>query len=312
MKVRKLLCVLLTFLLMLGLTACGSSKAPAEAGDMYYNAEMEMAPAEKPAAGLMTDSSTENGSAASQLPSDRKLIRTISIEAETEELTALTDALNARIAALGGYVESKNLRNGSAYSGYVRRTLSLTVRIPAEKADEFVAQVSENSNIVSSTESIDDVTLQYVDTESHVKALETEQDRLLALLEKADTLKDILTLEERLTDVRYELERYASYLRTLDNQVTYATIHLSVTEVKEYTPVIEEEPTVWQRISTGFGRSLKNIGESLTNFFVWFTVNSPYILIWGVIIAVVVLILRRKGKLRPRRRKSAPPQNPTE
>ena len=309
MKVRKILSALLVLLLLFGLTACGSAKS--QAADNYYSMETAAAPAEKPASGLVTDSSTESGSA-STLPADRKLIRTISMEAETEDLAALTDVLTARINALGGYVESKNLRNGSAYSGYYRRTLSMTVRIPAEKADEFVAQVSENSNIVSSTESIDDVTLQYVDTESHVKALETEQDRLLALLEKAETLKDILTLEERLTDVRYELERYASYLRTLDNQVTYATIHLSVTEVKEYTPIIVEEPTVWQRISEGFRRSLKNIGENVTDLFVWFTVNSPYLLIWGAVAAIVIWILRKRGRLRPRRRKPAKPENPTE
>ena len=309
MKVRKFLSALLALLLLLSLTACGSAKAPTE-NMAYDKAEMEAAPAEKPGAGLTTENK-ENGSTSS-LPSDRKLIRTISMEAETEDLTMLSDTLTARIAALGGYVESKNLRNGSAYSGYYRRTLNMTVRIPADKADEFVAQVSENSNIVSSTESIDDVTLQYVDTESHVKALETEQERLLDLLGKADNLKDILTLEERLTKVRYELERYASYLRTLDNQVTYATIHLSVTEVKEYTPVIEEEPTVWQRISKGFGRSLKDIGEGFTDFFVWFTVNSPYLLIWGVIITVIVLVLRRKGIIRPRRRRPTPPKEPTE
>ena len=308
MKVRKFVSILLMLLLLLGLTACGSSaKAPAE-NMAYDKAEMEAAPAEKPGAGLTTDSQDSTAS----LPTDRKLIRNIYIEAETEDLTALTDALTARIAALGGYVESKDLRNGSAYSGYYRRTLSMTVRIPTEKADEFVAQVSENSNIVSSTESIDDVTLTYVDTESHVKALETEQERLLALLAKTDNLKDILTLEERLTKVRFELERYASRLRALDNQVTYATIQLSVLEVKEYTPVVEEEPTVWQRVSQGFTRSLKDIGEGFTNFFVWFTVNSPYLLIWGAVLAVILLILRKRGILKAPVRKRKTPKEPTE
>ena len=317
MKVRRMLSLMLVLLMLLSLTACGAessgmakdeaiyNRAPGAMADGYY-ADME-APMETMASGL---SSAESGSTATQLPANRKLIRTIRIEAETEDLTALQDALTQRINALGGYVEAKELYNGSNYAGYIRRNLSMTVRIPAEKADEFVSNVSEKSNIISSNESMDDVTLQYVDTESHVKALETEQERLLALLEKADTLKDILTLEERLTDVRYELERYASYLRTLDNQVTYATIHLSVTEVKEYTPIIEEEPTVWQRISTGFGRSLKDIGESLTDFFVWFTVNSPYILIWGAIAAVVILILRKRRHPGSRRRKPAPPQEP--
>ena len=305
MKVRKFMCGLLTILLLLGMCACGSS-TKAVYDNAAYAPEAE-APAEM-GSGL---SSAENTSTTS-LPADRKLIRTITIEAETEDLTTLTEDITARISALGGYVETKNLRNGSSYSGYIRRTLSMTVRIPAEKADEFVATVSENSNIVSSTESVDDVTLQYVDTESHVKALETEQERLLALLEKAETLKDILTLEERLTKVRYELERYASYLRTLDNQVTYATIHLSITEVKEYTPVIEEEPTVWQRISTGFRRSVKDLTENLEDFFVWIVSNSPYLLIWGIIAAVVIIILRKRGHLRPRRKKTAPPKEPTE
>ena len=306
MKVRKLLCVLLTMLLLLGLTACGSSAKSEAAYDNGYYAPGAEAPAEMESGLSKVESTT------SSLPTDRKLIRTISIEAETEDLTTLSEDIAGRISALGGYIESKNLRNGSSYSGYIRRTLSMTVRIPAEKADEFVATVSENANIVSSTENVDDVTLQYVDTESHVKALETEQERLLALLEKAETLKDILTLEERLTDVRYELERYASQLRTLDNQVTYATIRLSITEVKEYTPVIVEEPTVWQRIGTGFRRSVKNLTENLEDFFVWLVSNSPYLVIWGAIAAVVITILRKRGRIRPRRKKADKPQKPTE
>lgn len=304
MKVRKLSALLLVLLMLLSLTACGG-EAPAE--DNYYAAEMEKAPE----AGL---SKSESATADSMsLPADRKLIRIIDISAETEDLSALTDEITARISALGGYVEAKNLYNGSSYAGYVRRNLTMTVRIPADKADEFVSRIGEQSNIVSSTEHIDDVTLQYVDTESHVKALETEQERLLALLEKAETLKDILTLEERLTSVRYQLERYASQLRTLDNQVTYATINLSVTEVKEYTPVVEEEPTAWQRISQGFGRSLKDISEGLTEFFIWVAVNSPYLLIWGIVIFVAVLVIRRRrGKRFRFRRKAAPPTDNAE
>lgn len=305
MKTRKLLTTLLCILLVLSLTACGSSKAegaPGAAKDNYY-AET-MGPAQAPEYGLTDSSST----AGSSLPTDRKMIRTIYMEAETEDLTALTDLLTARIAELGGYVEAKELHNGSSYSGYVRRYLTMTVRIPAEKADDFTAKVSDNANVVSSSESVDDVTLQYVDTESHVKALETEQERLLSLLEKADNLKDILTLEERLTSVRYQLERYASQLRTLQNQVSYATIRLNVTEVKEYTPVVTEEPTAWERISQGFANSLKNIGQGLTEFFIWLAVNSPYLLIWAALAGIVLIIVVKRKGWRIRRRRA--PKNP--
>lgn len=293
MKVRKLASILLVLLLLLSVTACGGSS---KAADM--NAEAE--------AGIRYDTPAEvdkeltsSESVSAALPADRKLIRTISIEAETEDMTTLLDSLTDRVTQLGGYVEAKNLRNGSNYGGYIRRNLSLTVRIPADRADEFVAQVSENSNIVSSTETVDDVTLQYVDTESHVKALETEQERLIDLLAQAENLEDILKIQDRLTDVRYELERYASYLRTLDNQISYATVRLNITEVKEYTPVVEEDPTMWQRITEGFGRSIKDIAEGVKEFFIWIAVNSPYLLIFSAIGAgVVVFIRKRRAKKR--------------
>ena len=300
--IRRTLCLLLALWMLLSLTACGAAKSEAmdmnAAADVYYDAPAEMD----------TELKTETGSTAA-LPTDRKLIRTIRMEAETEDLTTLLDGLTAKIAELGGYVEAKNLHNGSAYSGYRRRNLSMTVRIPADRVDAFVAQVGENVNVVSSTETVDDVTLQYVDTESHVTALETEQARLIDLLAQAKDLEDILKIEDRLTDVRYELERYASYLRTLENQVSYATVNLSITEVKEYTPVIEEEPTAWERIATGFTRSLKDIGNGVKEFFIWFIINLPHLLIWGAVIAAAVVILRRRRE--KKRKKDLPPESET-
>ena len=304
MKVRNLLSALLVLLLLLSLTACGAGAPTQEnaAADKYYDA---------PAEGAPEFGRTETGSAsATALPADRKLIRTIRMDAETEDLTALLDGLTARIAELGGYVETKEQYNGSAYSGYRRRNLSVTVRIPADKADEFVAQVGKNANVVSSSETVEDVTLQYVDTESQVKALETEQERLMELLAQAESLDDILLIEGRLTDVRYELERYASYLRTLENQISYATVYIDITEVTEYTPVVEEEPTAWERIVRGFSRSIRNIGKGVKEFFIGIIIISPYLVILGLIIATPLLIVfRGRGK---KQRKQTPPPEKTE
>lgn len=304
MKVRNLLSALLVLLLLLSLTACGAGAPTQEnaAADKYYDA---------PAEGAPEFGRTETGSAsATALPADRKLIRTIRMDAETEDLTALLDSLTARIAELGGYVETKEQYNGSAYSGYRRRNLSVTVRIPADKADEFVAQVGKNANVVSSSETVEDVTLQYVDTESQVKALETEQERLMELLAQAESLDDILLIEGRLTDVRYELERYASYLRTLENQISYATVYIDITEVTEYTPVVEEEPTAWERIVRGFSRSIRNIGKGVKEFFIGIIIISPYLVILGLIIATPLLIVfRGRGK---KQRKQTPPPEKTE
>ena len=285
MKKKNLLSLVAALILLLSLTACGgSSKAPME------NAAADRAPAMMENGMLTTDSA----SGAVALPEDRKLIRTISMDAETEELETLLTALEEKIAELGGYVENREVYNGSAYATRRYRHADLTIRIPADKVDGFVEHVSGVSNVVSSREDIDDVTLTYVDTESRVKALETERDRLLELMEQAQTMSDLLEIEGRLTEVRYELESVASRLKTLDNQINYATVYLNISEVQEYTPVVEK--TAWQRITEGFVDSLEGIWDGAVEAFIWVLANSPYLVVFTAAGFGVSVLLRKRKK----------------
>lgn len=81
------------------------------------------------------------------------------------------------------------------------------IRIPADKLNEFVDIVGELGNVTQENESVEDVTLQYVDVESHKKALETEQARLMELLSTAENMEDLLSIESKLSDIRYEIEK---------------------------------------------------------------------------------------------------------
>ncbi len=161
--------------------------------------------------------------------------------------------------------------------------------------------MGEVSNIVSQEVSREDITLTYVATESRMKALQTEEARLLELLGQAENMADLLEIEARLTDVRYELEAVTSQMRLYDNQVDYATIHLNISEVQEYTPV--EEPTLWERISGGFVDSLKGVGEGAVDLLVWIIASSPYLVVWGVVIVLAVMLLRKVRKTRRDRKK---------
>ena len=151
------------------------------------------------------------------------------------------------------------------------------------------------SNITRQIKSLEDVTLNYVATESRLKALETEESRLLELLAQAENMTDLLEIEGRLAEVRYEIENYASQKRLYDNQIDYATVYLSIEEVKEYTPV--EEPTLWERISKGFTDNLKGVGEDLLDVLVWFIVSLPYLVVFAIVIILAAKIskpLRRR------------------
>ncbi len=110
---------------------------------------------------------------------------------ETREFETVLSGIQAKVTETGGYTETSEV-NGSSYYGRGNRSAWLTLRIPADKLDTFVTTVSGLGNVTSKSESVEDITLQYVDTESHKKALETEQDRLLTIMEQAESMDDII------------------------------------------------------------------------------------------------------------------------
>lgn len=305
MKNKKALAIVLTVLLLAGiLTGCSAKasndRAPME--DYYFNSESAAGAFDGAGEKVEADMSSSSGAALA----DRKLIKTVELTAETEDLDALLTAITGRVSELGGYIENQRVYNGSAYASYRSRSASLTIRIPADRLDGFVDHVAENTNIVSRYAYIDDVTLTYVATESRVKALQAEESRLLELMDKAENLTDLLQVEARLTDVRYELESVTNQMNVLKNQVSYGTIHLNVDEVVEYTPVAEE--TFWQRISGGFVDSLEEIGDGIVEVTVFVLANLPYFVLIGIGV-VVIIVLAKRSIRKKKAKKNENPQN---
>ncbi len=255
----------------------------------------------------MPNESVAEAPAAPQAQSYQKLVRRMTLEAETADMDTLMAALKAQTAALGGYVQNQSVRNGGSSANRHYRYADLTIRIPADRMGEFIDHVKDNTNITSYQESADDITLSYVATESRVKALQTEQERLLELLAQAETMSDLLQIEERLTQVRTELEQVTSQMRLYDNLVDYGTVSLTIREVQEFTVVDEE--TLWQRISSGFMQSLKSLGSFFKEAFVWFVVSLPYWILIGAAIALVVFVIKLSSK---KKQKKSFPGQPSE
>ena len=303
---KKMLSLFLCAVLLMSLTACGGS-AKSEA---MYSAGVRVEEAAPEAPAMMADKAAGINSTSSDstpLPENRKWIITMDMNVETDDLEVLMSGLEQKIQALGGYVEDQSIHNGSNYSARRYRNANITVRIPDEQVEQFTGDIAGMANVVSQNLRREDITLKYVATASRVTALETEEARLLELLAKAETMADLLEIEARLTDVRYELENYASQLRLYDNQVDYATVYLSISEVQEYTPVAEK--TAWERIRDGFSSSIKGVKEGFIDFVVWVLANSPYLVIWGIILTVCVIVLRKLPRLRIRRKtRNTPPQ----
>ncbi|MBE6598380.1 MAG: DUF4349 domain-containing protein [Ruminococcaceae bacterium] len=315
--------ILLGLTYLLSMTSCGSDSAVRDnvkfeamtngaAADYGYfaDAEMEM-PMEEvvydKAMGSTSSSYTSPAAPAGKQPetgqndlSARKLIKTANLDVETKHFDDFMKTLESNIASSGGYVSSSSV-NGSSFDSNRVRYANLTVRVPSDTYDSFVSGVAGYGNVTYQSESVNDVTLAYVDTESRIKAYEAEYETLLDILSKAESLDDVLVIQNRITEVTYQLESYRSQLRTYDDLISYCTVHLSISEVVELTEIKEKPATVGERMARGLKDTLDDIGDDTEDFAVWFVSALPVLVIWAVVIAAAVLIV--KGAVRRARRK---------
>lgn len=242
----------------------------------------------------------------------RKLIRNVNLDVETTEFDVLIDSVSKSVTQLGGYMESSDISGASISRSYdeQRRYAYLTARIPSDKLDDFITQVDVQGNITSRSENTQDVTLQYSDVESRKKSLTIEQERLWALLEKADSVDAVIALESRLSEIRYQLESLESQLRTYDNQVDYSTVYLSISEVKIFTPTSPD--SIFTRMQKGFLKSLDDVGTGLLNFSVWLVTIIPVLFVLAVIALILFLIVRRISRHHDRKARKAPASEPVD
>lgn len=255
-----------------------------------------------------TGVTSENGLEA-QVENGRKLIRTVSLSLETKEFDSVLTNLSTKTTELGGYIETSSV-NGNSYSHHSTRYASYVIRIPANKLNEFVEVVSELGNVTQKNESVEDVTLRYIDVESHKKALETEQERLLELLSKAENMEEILTIESKLSDIRYEIENYESQLKTMDNQIDYSTVSVYVDEVERVTDTGEKG--FFEEIKERFGNSLYVVARGIRGLVIGILGSLPILIVCGGVIAVVVIVVRKILKKRNMRKEDRTQNNDIE
>ena len=325
---RKLLTIAFALVLTLSATACGSSKSAtavsdtqmaessyAEAAEADYDVMFDLSDASYEEVAAATpraadaqgndSSANQNNNAStntnnssntntnSSQTTNRKLIKTVNVSVETNDFVQATRNLENKVAELGGYVEDSNVYNGTYYD-QTKRTASYTFRIPSNRLDEFTEFVGGATHVINFSENTNDVTLNYVDVESKKKALKTEEERILAMMEQATKLEDLITLEDKLETIRYEIENVESQLRVYDNKVDYSTVYVSVDEVVEFTPVVKESAA--SRMANGFMKSLIGLRDGLVELFVVFVIHIPQLVFIAILGFLGVFVFKKIDK----------------
>ena len=309
--VKKLMIAMLSAAMALMLCFAGCSSNSKDMADGYNYAVTEDAaytePAEAPAPGAATayeyglDTSAYADMDKAKLNTGdmyggRKIIRNYDISLATNTFDDDLAYINAKLSELGGYVLSSSL-SGSKPEAYgdSGRSLSMTLRVPAEKASDFVSGVQQLGKVDYIHDYTDDVTDQYFDVDTRLAVLKDQLERLRTIMVETDNLADIITLEERISEVMLQIEELTGTLKRYDALIAYTTIDLSINERNAISGPADTKGT-GERISEGFTDTLNGVATFFVNFFVWFVSSLPVLIILAAITVAVVFIVKHAVK----------------
>ena len=313
---RKMPALITVFLLLLTLlTACGGSsgggsrdyatyaeaESPMESAD-YYAADWDMAEDESIYQGYYGGDNYDSSPSAAQSmgptpepsadPRPQKLIRTADLSMETTTFDETAAALADLTDRLGGYFADST----SGERGSSNRWANYTIRVPVNNFQSFLDQASQLCHETRHHISQQDISERYYDTAGRLKTQNIKLQRLQALLEKADKMEDIITIQSAISETEQEIDDLSGTLRHYDNQVDYATITLSLEEVYRFSNVPETPKSYPALLGSAFVDGLRDFAEWLEDI----TVSLAYSWTWLALIAliafgVVKFYKRRRG-----------------
>ena len=263
----------------------------------------------------MAEESGNNGGAAAQEASgdgstqadlkspNRKIVYTGNVSLQTLEYDKSAQSIHDRIRQCGGFIESEDTYNEDPYWYYsdrsgssakrTRRNLNITARIPADQFDTFMKDLENDGQVTNTSVNARNISVSYATHDASRKALEIEKERLLDMMDKAETVEEMIRVEERLTEVERELGDEMTQLSAMDRDVDFSTVNISLQEVFEYSEEVVEV-TYAERLQKAFGRAIDGFVTFWQELILFIVETFPFLIMLGIIIALLVRLHRRR------------------
>jgi hypothetical protein len=277
---RKILSALLIVCTAIVLAACGSSSGQSAA----YTQEQE------------NKTSDTTSSVSDSVTGNRKQVKEVSLSAETEEFTKTDETIRSAAKDAGGYVEYSSLSNYRS-----ARSESITIRIPAESLDAFIKTIEDACSVTQKKEQAEDITDAYNETESELDSLKTEVDSLNGMLEKAESVEDSISIQNRLSEVRSRISTLEAQKKSYDSEIAYSTVSISLAEAQV---AIGSTKTVGERISYGFRSTLHAVGTFFVELFIFLIAASPALAVIAAVVFLVLFFVKRSNRKKVQRRQA--------
>ena len=286
------------------LTGCGAkASAPADYA-MMEEGFVSSAPMEAPAAPeMMMDSETRSSSGSSEAAQQERLViknadLRIVVDNPEEKMAAIT----ALASSLGGHVISSNTYQTYGNSGIEVPEGNITIRVPAESLDAALKQIKADViEVDSENVSGQDVTDQYVDLQSRLKAKKAAEEKMLEIMDEAYSTEDVLAVYAQLQILQSDIEVLTGQINYYERSAAMSSISVAVIASEKSKPI---EIGGWELGETA-SKSVQNLIDYLQGFtrflinFVIFilpvlvTIFLPFYLVF---IGIRKIVRRRRAK----------------
>ncbi len=228
--------------------------------------------------------SVDKENVTSDSASNAKVIVYSNLSMETKDLDKAVENIDSVILKYEGIVQSSSISNYHDLRAYY-----VTIRVPKNKFDEFVKEVQKVANVTYYSKSQEDVTDTYNTSQARLDSLKQEEKRVLEFYEKASSVEELITVEQRLTEIQSEIHYLEDSIQNMDARIEYSTLSVDMSETSELTS------------NGGFIQRLQSALENGWHNFIWTLSEiieciAYYWILIGIGCVVGIFWYRRKKK----------------
>jgi len=238
-----------------------------------------------------------------------KIIYSVYADIETLRFDETVERVYALLETYSAFIESSSVSGvnyESRFHGWSEhRNAHFSLRVPQEFLNAMTANLESLGNVIHLNSSADNITAQFFDTQSRLHSLEIQEERLLSMLSQSEDITDLIALEARLSEIRYQIESLTSTLSNWQRQVDYSTVTLWIREVEQLTEQVQIHQTYWEQMGDGFMSTIRGVGRFFMNFFLWIIVSAPVLVIFAVITVATIIIVKRIIRSSEKKRKES-------
>ena len=223
---------------------------------------------------------------------ETKIIVNGDLEMETKNFDETVTSLEKLIKDCGGYIQSSHVYKApDGVDTIGNKTAYYTVRVPANKYEEFIKGNEGIGNITDIRTSTEDITSTYYDTTVRISNLKAQEERVAEMYKQAKTISELIQIEDRLSSLRSQIEQLELKVRNWDVLTSYSTVDITVYEVKELTI---RTTGFFDKLKESFIYSWKEtfVG-GLQSFILFVALNSSAIVVYGIIIYIAIRFIKK-------------------